>query len=136
VQRDDGDILAFERGDKPGAWQLPQGGIDAGETVEQAAWRELGEETGLTAADVALASIHPRWTVYEWPEEIAAERSRRKGADLIGQVHRWVFFRAESDVQPIPDGDEFVAWQWVSPAWLVGHVAPFRRGPYEQVFGE
>jgi putative (di)nucleoside polyphosphate hydrolase len=135
VERDDGRVLAFERADNPGAWQLPQGGIDAGESVEQAAWRELSEETGLAAPDVALTRVHPQWTVYEWPADIAAERSRRKGADLIGQVHRWVFFHAEPGVEPTPDGHEFVAAKWVSPAWLVDHVAEFRRGPYREVLG-
>ena len=46
VRRSDGQVMAFERADAPGAWQLPQGGIESGETPEQAAWRELREETG------------------------------------------------------------------------------------------
>ena len=37
-----GRVMAFERSDVPGAWQLPQGGIDGGETPVEAAWRELG----------------------------------------------------------------------------------------------
>jgi len=47
-------VLAFERSDVPGAWQLPQGGIDVGESPLDAIWRELGEETGLGPADVHL----------------------------------------------------------------------------------
>src|SRR5687767_13981343 len=45
VRRADGRVLAFERADLPGQWQLPQGGLDRGESPEQAAWRELEEET-------------------------------------------------------------------------------------------
>jgi len=47
VRRGDGRVLAFERADRPGQWQLPQGGLERGETPVEAAWRELGEETGL-----------------------------------------------------------------------------------------
>ena len=47
VRRDDGQLLAFERADVPGQWQLPQGGLETAERPVEAAWRELGEETGL-----------------------------------------------------------------------------------------
>ena len=46
VEHSDGRVLGCERGDITGAWQLPQGGIDEGETPLAAAWRELEEETG------------------------------------------------------------------------------------------
>ena len=60
-----GRLMAFERCDTPGAWQLPQGGIDSGETPEQAAWRELEEETGLGPEEVVLDGPLGDWTVYE-----------------------------------------------------------------------
>ena len=50
VRRDDGLVMAFERADLPGQWQLPQGGLEAGESPVEAAWRELAEETGLGPA--------------------------------------------------------------------------------------
>ncbi len=129
-------ILAFERGDAPGSWQLPQGGLSGGETPLDAAWRELTEETGLTAGEVSLSGEHPDWTVYEWPPELAAVKSR-KGRDARGQAHRWFFFDALSaDTQPVPDGDEFVAWKWVDAAWLTAHVPPWRRDVYRKVLGE
>ena len=118
-------VLAFERSDVPGAWQLPQGGIDVGESPLDAIWRELGEETGLGTADVDLIGEHPSWLVYEFPDHV------RSGGKRLGQAQRWYFFRAlTDDVEPTPDHVEFVAWRWVERAWLVDHVVGFRRDVY------
>jgi len=125
-------LLVFERADAPGSWQLPQGGLKVGETPEVAAWRELEEETGLTATDVVARAEFPEWLAYEWPPDVRHE----KGGDhqRIGQVQRWFLFDAlDAAVQPTPDGREFVAWQWVEPEWLIEHVTPWRRLPYERV---
>ena len=121
-------LLAFERSDIPGAWQLPQGGIDVDEQPLEAAWRELGEETGLGSSDVELRGEYPDWTVYEFPDHVRAEGKR------FGQVQRWYFFRVlDDDVTPTPDHVEFVDWRWVERAWLVEHVVGFRRGVYRTV---
>lgn len=129
VRRRDGMVLAFERSDYPGQWQLPQGGIESGETPKQAAWRELREETGLGADDVELVEEYDGWTVYRWP-------TRLRDGDRLGQVHRWFFFEPlHDDILPSPDGTEFSAWQWMSPEALIESVVDFRRQPYRQVFG-
>ena len=120
-----GQVLAFERSDVAGAWQLPQGGIDVGETPLAAAWLELGEETGLGSGDVELVGEYPSWTTYEFPAHV-----RVRGARL-GQAQRWFFFRALDDgVVPQPDEVEFVAWQWVERQWLVENVVGFRQDSY------
>lgn len=122
-----GRVMAFERSDVPGAWQLPQGGLDDGETPEEAAWRELGEETGLSADHVELIGEFPEWTAYEWPEG-----PRRNGR--MGQAQRWFTFRVVDDeVQPEPDGVEFTSWKWVERDWLVEQVVDFRRASYRRV---
>ena len=130
ILRDDGDVLAFERADVRGAWQLPQGGIDAGEEPGETAWREVAEETGLGPAELELVAEYPEWIAYEVP----AERRLRKTG--LGQVQRWFLFRARHDsIEPAPDQREFVDWRWVSPAWLIEHVVEFRRAGYERVLG-
>ena len=129
VRRSDGLVMAFERSDVTGQWQLPQGGIESGETPEAAAWRELHEETGLTSGEVDLVGEFPEWTVYVWPTEM------REG-DRLGQAHRWFFFDVRNDtVQPTPDGDEFVAWSWMTTDALIEQVVEFRAVPYRQVLG-
>lgn len=123
-----GQLLVFERSDIPGAWQLPQGGIDVGERPADAAWRELGEETGLGPDEVDMISEHPDWLVYEFPEEVRGAGKR------LGQAQRWFTFLARDEsIVPTPDGIEFVAWKWVEPAWLVEHVVGFRRRAYRTV---
>ena len=87
IERDDGAVLAFERADAPGSWQLPQGGIERGEEPLDAVWRELGEETGLGRDQLVLAGEHPEWVAYEWPSRSPP------GARRLGQVHRWFTFR-------------------------------------------
>jgi putative (di)nucleoside polyphosphate hydrolase len=131
VRRSNGEVLAFERVDFPGQWQLPQGGLESGEFPEAAAWRELGEETGLGPEHVALVGEHPEWTVYEWPRDVVGSGAR------LGQAHRWFFFEplGSAELEPTPDGREFGAWQWVHPDWLVAQVVSFRRPSYVQVLG-
>lgn len=127
-------VLAFERADAAGSWQLPQGGLKAGEAPIEGAWRELLEETGLGEVDVVARAEFPEWLAYEWPDELKGLKGGL--AHRIGQVQRWFLFDALSpDIVPTPDGSEFVAWQWVEPEWLVNHVVEWRRGPYERVLG-
>lgn len=127
-------VMAFERVDARGAWQLPQGGMNDGELPLDAAWRELLEETGLGPQHVEVLAEYPDWVVYEWPEHLRATKASRK--DRIGQAQRWFLFNALSaDVEPTPDGSEFVAWKWVTPDWLIDHVPEFRHDAYARVLG-
>lgn len=125
-------IMAFERMDSPGSWQLPQGGLKAGEDPVAGAWRELEEETGLAEAHVVARAAFPDWVAYEWPDEVVAAKA---GANnRIGQVQKWFLFDVvDAAIEPTPDGHEFRAWQWVEPAWLIAHVPEWRRAAYERV---
>ena len=127
-------VMAFERVDNRGNWQLPQGGMNDGETPVEAAWRELLEETGLGPDHVDVLAEFPDWVAYEWPPELRKSKPTRK--DKLGQVQRWFLFHALSDdIVPSPDGTEFVDWKWVTPDWLIDHVPAFRHDAYARVLG-
>ncbi|MEY4360941.1 MAG: hypothetical protein RL391_247 [Actinomycetota bacterium] len=139
IRRGDGHVLAFERRDAPGSWQLPQGGIDAGEDAVTAAWRELSEETGLGSHDVRLVAESPDWITYEWPAEVQAQQ--KPGRSHIGQTQKWFLFGVSDDhdghahgLTPVPDGREFSAWRWMSPHDLVDGVIEWRRPAYQRAF--
>jgi putative (di)nucleoside polyphosphate hydrolase len=128
------EVMAFERSDAAGSWQLPQGGLEPGEEPIEAAWRELKEETGLGEADVVARVEFPEWVAYEWPADVQREHGR--DGKRRGQVHKWFLFDAlDAAVAPTPDGSEFVAWRWVEPAWLIDNVVEMRRAAYQRVLG-
>ncbi len=128
------EVMAFERADVAGSWQLPQGGLERGEEPIEAAWRELKEETGLGESDVVARVEFPEWVAYEWPAEV--QRDHGRDGKRRGQVHRWFLFDAlDADVAPTPDGSEFVRWRWVEPSWLIDNVVEMRRPAYQRVLG-
>lgn len=127
ITRANGDVLAFERTDRPGAWQLPQGGIERDEEPDVAIWREVTEETGLRPDQLEFVSAGEEWLAYAWPAEVS------RGRKGIGQVQRWFHVRlVDETVEPTPDGSEFTAWRWVDPGWLLAHVVEFRRLAYRR----
>jgi putative (di)nucleoside polyphosphate hydrolase len=130
VARADGCVLVFERTDKPGQWQLPQGGLDVGEEPLEASLRELQEETGITPELVELVAEHPDWLAYELPP------GRRRPKTGRGQVQKWFLYRflggdADIDLSP-PTGErqEFSAFRWVPLSDLLEEVWEVRRPIY------
>lgn len=125
-----GRVLALERASRPGAWQLPQGGIDVDEQPIDALWREVREETGLTQADLTLIGEVAEWLGYELPPEARSEKTG------WGQVHKWFLLRTTTDRPPIalhgPAG-EFRSWQWLDMRVLVEGAVAFRRPVYRRL---
>lgn len=126
-----GKVLALQRAGHPGAWQLPQGGLDVGEEPEQAAFRELEEETGLRPDQVVLEAVYPRWLVYELPE------AARHRPESRGQAQRWFLVRlVEPGVEVDPaacDDPEFDAACWMSLGELAARTWEVRRPIYEEL---
>lgn len=119
------EVLAFERRDVRGAWQLPQGGIESGEAPEDAVLREVEEETGIPGRGLALLARHPDLLAYELPPE---HRSAKTGR---GQVQYWFYFALPEGAEPVlPPGGEFRAWRWTPLPSLAEETVAFRRPVY------
>jgi putative (di)nucleoside polyphosphate hydrolase len=115
-------------------WQMPQGGVEAGEDVAEAARRELFEETNVRSASL-LAVTEEAWR-YDFPPY---DGPPHKLDRFRGQEQRWAAFRFEGEESEIdvvnPGGAEraeFLAWRWEKLAALPELVVPYKRPVYEQ----
>ena len=129
---DNGHIFGGQRIDnRAEAWQMPQGGIDAGEDVETACFREMREEIGTDKADIL--SVHPEWLNYDIPLPLA---DRLWGGSYRGQSQKWLALRytgQDIDINIATEEPEFFSWQWMSPADLIQLAVPFKRPVYEDI---
>jgi len=139
-----GIILANHRGEVLWArrigqdsWQFPQGGIKYKESPEDALYRELGEEIGLTASDVEIISCTRGWLRYRLPRRMVRHHSHPV---CVGQKQKWFLLRMLSpDAQVRVDGTdspEFDGWQWVSYWYPLGQVVSFKREVYRRALRE
>jgi putative (di)nucleoside polyphosphate hydrolase len=115
------------------AWQMPQGGMDPGEDAEQAALRELEEETGIPRRLVEIVACAPEPLDYDLPPELVGKLWKGK---YRGQRQTWFLMRflgTDSDVAIETAHPEFRAWKWAEPSELPDMIVPFKRGLYENV---
>jgi len=120
---------------KPEMWQMPQGGIEPGETPREAALRELVEEVGTDRAVILAES--PGWLHYDLPAELAASRWDGR---YRGQAQRWFalgFEGSDADIDLATHAKpEFDAWRWAALDELAQLIVAFKRPLYEQVIRE
>ncbi len=134
VVNGDGNVFVGQRLDRDqDAWQMPQGGIDAGESVQEAALRELGEETGITPDLVEVEAETPDWLPYDLPHDIVPKIWKGR---YRGQEQKWVLVRFKGNddqINIVQDHQEFSEWKWISPKELLANIVPFKRQVYAAV---
>ncbi|MEX3017119.1 RNA pyrophosphohydrolase [Gymnodinialimonas hymeniacidonis] len=130
-------IFAGQRADmETPAWQMPQGGVDEGETPLEAAYRELEEETGVGRGHVSLVCETADWLYYDLPLDVIPNRWNGR---FRGQKQKWAQFRldATDDVIDLNYKDvEFSAWRWMSAPDILNAIVAFKRDIYAAVFEE
>jgi putative (di)nucleoside polyphosphate hydrolase len=132
---DAGRVLVAKRIDMPSdAWQMPQGGMDPGETPLEAAKREMFEEIGTDKAEFVAESAG--WYHYDLPPDLVGVIW---GGRYRGQEQKWFVARftgADADVNIATEKPEFLDWKWAEPAEVPKLIVPFKKKLYEDVLGE
>ncbi|MEM7661135.1 MAG: RNA pyrophosphohydrolase [Pseudomonadota bacterium] len=130
----EGHVFLGRRINSKGAfqWQMPQGGIDKGETPIEAALRELEEEAGVSAKLVSVLQETTDWLYYDFPYEL----KKRLPGPYFGQRQKWFAFRfngSDSDVRLDLHKPEFDAWRWAKLQDIPPLIIPFKRSVYEEL---
>jgi putative (di)nucleoside polyphosphate hydrolase len=116
------------------AWQMPQGGIDPGESPLEAARRELMEEVGTDRVELLAESRH--WYAYDLPQELWPAHWDRR---YRGQSQRWFAFRftgRDADIDLHAHHAEFARWRWATADEALRLIVPFKRPVYQAVLAE
>ena len=130
-----GQVFVAKRIDtKAEAWQMPQGGIDKGEAPNEAALRELAEETGVRS--VAPLGESRDWYRYDLPKDLVPKvwGGRYRGQEQKWFAHRFLGDDSEIDIKQ--HKPEFEAWQWVEIERLPALIVPFKRQVYAELVEE
>jgi putative (di)nucleoside polyphosphate hydrolase len=132
-----GHIFVGQRLDRDqDAWQMPQGGVDKGETTRDAAIRELWEETGVSEKLVTIEAESAGLIPYDLPHAIVPKIWKGK---YRGQEQKWFLMRyhgTDADINIATEHPEFSEWKWMRKDDLVANIVPFKREVYEKVLAE
>ncbi len=132
-----GKVFAAQRIDSDyDAWQMPQGGIDEGETPRIAALRELREETGVGPSLVTVLGETKGWIPYDLRHDLVPNLWRGR---FRGQEQKWFVMRfngTDDDIKIDTEIPEFSEWQWMTPKEITARIVPFKKQTYTRVFAE
>jgi putative (di)nucleoside polyphosphate hydrolase len=118
------------------AWQMPQGGVDRGEALKQAALRELQEETSIGEKSVEVIQESKNWIKYDLPKELVPLLWNGR---FVGQTQKWFLMRfngRDRDININTQKPEFCRWKWCKKNELVDSIVPFKKRTYEIILEE
>lgn len=134
LMNDQGQIFVGQRNDRfEDAWQMPQGGVDEGESPRAAALRELQEEIGVTPDLVEIVAETEGWLPYDLPHDIVPHIWKGR---FRGQAQKWFLMRflgTDDQIDIRTEHPEFTRWKWRDPDRLIAEIVPFKREVYERV---
>jgi putative (di)nucleoside polyphosphate hydrolase len=129
-----GSLLICERATIPGAWQFPQGGVDPGETLEQALFREVQEEVGLEPRHYDVIARREGYR-YLYPQQVRNKKIRKHGGH--GQEQTYFLCHLKPGAPPInvnQKPQEFRAYRWIPPQEFdLDWLPDFKRDVYREV---
>jgi putative (di)nucleoside polyphosphate hydrolase len=118
------------------AWQMPQGGIDAGEDEDLAMFRELAEETGIVESKIEILGKSRRYFYYNLPYKL---QKKFWGGKYLGQKQRWYLARFKGDEKDInvqTEIPEFSEWKWIGNEEILSAIVKFKRDLYGEIITE
>ena len=137
ISNDLGNVFWARRVGGDNAWQFPQGGVHPNETPEDALYRELYEEVGLTPASVRILGVTNSWLHYRLPKRL---RRYNSSSRFRGQKQKWYLLKLVGDENDISmncsDKPEFDAWRWVSYWYPLTEIVAFKQEVYRQALRE
>ena len=132
IENSEGLILVGERSDIAGAWQLPQGGIDDGESPEEAVLREVREETGITAEFLKIVARSSKVS-YLFPRNVSWKSGKGK---FDGQEQIYFHIKIADSGWSLRRSSEFVNFEWVTKRRVIERIHELKRGCYIKAFNE